>query len=266
MPGETQGRVRRTMLEAGGYWRPLAAVARLLEELGELSELLARTAAAHDELAGELADLWIITAALADQYLAEVPEPTSAAPPGDGADALEPLAAAVAAAGEIARVVNYYDGPKTPRALAALPTLAVAVPSFHRRLGLLAGSSGVDLATAVARKLDLVHATDMERFGPTRSDPSTAPVLDRLRAAEPETIALRLWGAPESDAAHALGAFLKACGPERLDAFVVEGELPGGLDPERGLDPEGGGVSVERRGGFLLLRRRMLSRPGDDPA
>ena len=37
--GAGQQLVRATMIAAGGYWRPLAAVARLLEELAELSEL-----------------------------------------------------------------------------------------------------------------------------------------------------------------------------------------------------------------------------------
>ncbi len=57
------------MLAAGGYWRPLAAVARLLEELGELSELLFVGDEPAGGIAGELADLWIITTALADQFL-----------------------------------------------------------------------------------------------------------------------------------------------------------------------------------------------------
>src|SRR5258708_2069073 len=112
MADTTQQRVRRTMLDAGGYWRPLAAVARLLEELGELAELLGgETGAGYEqaELRGELADLWIITAALADQFLARVEEPASGAP---GERSVQPL---LPSAAEIARVVNYYDGPKTPR-------------------------------------------------------------------------------------------------------------------------------------------------------
>ncbi|MHB8532494.1 MAG: nucleoside triphosphate pyrophosphohydrolase family protein [Solirubrobacteraceae bacterium] len=283
MPGQTQLRVRRTMLDAGGYWRPLAAVARLLEELGELSELLVRPDSPQQELAAELADLWIITAALADQYLAEVPEPGSSISP---ADALGALAGAVSAAGEIAPGVNYYDGPKTPRTLAALPTLAAAVAGFHDRLGLLAGSRAVDLAAAVDAKLDTVRARDMRRFGRERSDPSTAPVLDRLRTAEPDTTRLRLWGAPETDPTHALRAFLRAAGPERFDAFVVErdpAQAPDALGVEE--DPPGARdtlavakelpaalaafaeeVEAERRGTFLLLRRCALPRPGDDLA
>lgn len=122
MTGESsQQLVRATLAHVGGYWRPLAAVARLLEELGELAELLQGTAQERAELASELADLWIITTAVADQFLGEVAEPGSR-PPGargsqdddartaDAPDAqLRPL---VVAAAQIARIVNYYDGPK----------------------------------------------------------------------------------------------------------------------------------------------------------
>lgn len=271
MAGATQSRVRQTMLDAGGYWRPLAAVARLLEELGELAELLAEPSPATDALGGELADLWIITAALADQYLVEVPEPGT----GVGGAVTErgssaragvdhALAALIAAAGAIARIVNYYDGPKTPRRLAELPALATAVPDFHDQLARLAGALGIDLAKAVDAKLEVIHATDMQRFSHETRDPRTAPILARLRAAEPATEQLRLWGAPSTDPAHSLRSFLRACGPERLDAYVIEEPLLAALGPERL------GLAVERRGGFLLLRGRgrghgrMLAGPGDD--
>src|SRR5947209_7312422 len=116
-PSGAQRLVRETMIAAGGYWRPLAAVARLLEELGELSELLYSGGEAPDGLPEELADLWIITAALADQFLAEVDEP------GEVAAAEVDLGALVAAAGPVARVVNHYDGPKVPRSGEPMPTV-----------------------------------------------------------------------------------------------------------------------------------------------
>lgn len=226
------------MLQAGGYWRPLAAVARLLEELGELTELLAGRASPcggtppREELAGELADLWIITTALADQYLASVPEPASAG--REDATAL----ALVTAAGPIGRVVNHYDGPKTPRAGSAMPSLGEAIAAFHAELGGLAGALEVDLADAVADKLATIRARgDLTRFARSGHDPSTAAVLGRYRAAAQRQRAgdgeARLWGGPEwaqgGVGANApaispwLTAFAKAARPERLEGFLIAG-------------------------------------------
>jgi NTP pyrophosphatase (non-canonical NTP hydrolase) len=84
----TRERVRAAMRQVGGYWRPLAAVARLQEELGELAELLMTCtpdieqhaadlaerwpSELAEQCASELADLWIISTALADQFLGAV--------------------------------------------------------------------------------------------------------------------------------------------------------------------------------------------------
>jgi hypothetical protein len=233
--GSAQRRVRETMIAAGGYWRPLAAVARLLEELGELAELLSTEPGSPDPaaVAGELADLWIITAALGDQFLAELPEP------GAGAAGPDPsFEALVTAAGPIARVVNHYDGPKVPRAGTAMPSLHGAVEDFQATLGSLAAARDVELGAAVGAKLEhLRERGDIERFGRDGFDPSTAAVLARV---ERRALPPRLWGAPdpapgadgESCArtiAGSLTMFAKAARAERLEGFVVEGPDPPGL-------------------------------------
>jgi hypothetical protein len=223
--GASQRLVRATMIEAGGYWRPLAAVARLLEELAELAEQLD---APGEELAAELADLWIITTALADQFLGEVPEP------GAVAEGAPTGAALLAAAGPIARVVNHYDGPKVPRAGVPMPSLQSAVAGFHAALGAVARQHSVDLGAAVAAKIERIHARgDIERFERDGFDPSTAPVLGRIAASDlAPALGDRLWGAPEpvagdSTAARATAArpaltiFAKAARAEHLDGFVI---------------------------------------------
>jgi hypothetical protein len=230
--GSLQGAVRETMIAAGGYWRPLAAVARLLEELGELAEILA-TGAPREEASAELADLWIITTALADQFLARSSDPAG------GAEAVADLGVLVAAAAPIARVVNHYDGPKVPRSGEPMPTLHGSIAAFHDALDGFATSREIDLAASVRAKIERIHARgDIERFGPgDRTDPSTAPVLAFARAGAgglPE----RLWGAPEpapgeqtaSGRARAarvpLTIFAKAARAERLDAFLIAGPTP----------------------------------------
>lgn len=253
--GPSQQLVRATIAGVGGYWRPLAAVARLLEELGELAELLQGSerdrGESRSELESELADLWIITTALADQFLGDVAEPGSQSHAAagrsnaaqvdvaDGETArAETLPALVAAAGQIARIVNYYDGPKTPRSLAGWPSLSDSVAEFHTRLATVADAHGVDLAAAVAEKLDAIPARDSERFARSEHDPSTAPCLERFRliATTPwgaDVERARLWGGPtwssQPPAANVaaivptLVAFTRAALPERLDGYVVEG-------------------------------------------
>ena len=254
------------MVAAGGYWRPLAAVARLLEELGELSELLFSGAEAPDGLGGELADLWIITTALADQFLAEVEEP------GHGSEATIDLGALVAAAGPIARVVNHYDGPKVPRPGEPMPTLQGSVAGFHMALSAFASTHRIDLAAAVREKLEHIHARgDIERFGREGFDPSTAPVLG---APLPAEVPQRLWGAPEPEehpttAAHRaalarepLTMFAKAAAAECLEGFVIAGPPRlaqagraawlGALVAE--LDPAGAPARFELAGAALAAR------------
>jgi hypothetical protein len=227
--GVTQQRVRATIALLGGYWRPLAALARLLEELGELAELLADPGPPAVELAAELADLWIISAALADQFLGEVAEPGSdpARMPAVG----EPLAGLVLAAGPIARIVNYYDGPKAPRSVEGWPSLSDAVAGFHRALAAVARVHHVDLGAAVGEKLDAIARRDSGRFQQGWQDPSTAACVARFGS--PETGSTRLWGAPAwsqrsvscgaAPIVAALISFTRAAARERLDAYVIPG-------------------------------------------
>jgi hypothetical protein len=222
--GSIQSLVRQTMLGAGGYWRPLAAVARLLEELGELGELLDGSDPPPAELSSELADLWIITTALADQFLAPVAEP-SEHQSGGGAPS---IAALLEAAGPIARIVNHYDGPKLPRAGTEMPSLAEAVHVFHGVLARLAAGHGVELDRAIREKIEAIHRRgDMQRFARSGHDPSTAGVLKRLPSRDE-----RLWGAPDwpqgrtseeqaRELAPSLLSFAKAARAERLEGYAI---------------------------------------------
>ncbi len=220
------------MLDAGGYWRPLAAVARLLEELGELVELLVEERVSEGALASELADLWIITTALADQYRIAIGDPQGPVPL---LDAPRSAAGLLITAGQIARVVNFYDGPKLPRSPGDLPSLTEAIGAFHGELELLCGTLRVDLAHAVSEKFAVIHGRDMKRFAREDSDPSTAAVLARL---PPSVAGRRLWGGPAArpgaggrdlaqELAPSLLAFTRAARAEGLEGYVIA--LPGEL-------------------------------------
>lgn len=234
--GIAQQRVRATIGQLGGYWRPLAAVARLLEELGELASEQLPASAATAAAALELADLWIITTALADQFLVGVSEPGAMASSAAhmGAPDLEPL---VAAAGQIARVVNYYDGPNVPRDLQQLPTLKSAVVDFHHELATCARAWSIDLEAVVHQKLDTIAARDSGRFARSYDDPSMQPCIEQFRSIGAEIpglnlVTVRLWGAcvcsPEtagslSNLASSLRTFSRAAAREQLEGYVIAG-------------------------------------------
>jgi hypothetical protein len=232
----TRERVRAAIGQVGGYWRPLAAVARLQEELGELAELCVSSTSHAERCASELADLWIITTALADQFLGRVAEPGSYArrPPASR----DRLGGLVAAAGRIARIVNHYDGPKTPRTFDGWISLSDAVAEFHRALADSAHAHDIDLAVAVAAKLDAIPTLDAGRFRAGEHDPSTAASLQRFRAIRaasscPEAERERLWGSPEWSSKSfesnvdaivvGLSSFTKAAAWERLDGYLISG-------------------------------------------
>jgi len=229
--------VRATILDLGGYWRPAAGVVRLLEELAELAELLL-TSAAGDALSAELADVWIITTAVADQFLGEVAEPGADERRSSGASGS--LAELITAAGPIARIVNYYDGPKTPRSVEGWPSLNDATAELHRALAAFARVHDVDLATAVEGKLDVISGRDSGRFERVAPDPSTAASVEAFRASEAampgtEKAGARLWGAPAWSDQHfaanvdaivpELKSFARAARRERFDGYVIAGPM-----------------------------------------
>jgi hypothetical protein len=217
----------------GGYWRPANGVVRLLEELGELGELIQSysTGPPDGQLAEEFADVWIITTCTANQFNIDLE-----IRPGNGVAARKGISALLPYAGIIARIVNYYDGPKTPRSVADWPTLGLAIETFQAELRLLADHLGVDINSAIDAKVDRTPMRDAGRFT-VSYDPSTAKVLSRfskLRHMSPCTFAERakLWGSPDWREDRSvewnvemispyLAIFAKAAEREGLDGFVV---------------------------------------------
>ena len=258
VPANLQARVHAMVQNIGGYWRPVNAVARLLEELAELGRELTTAGGdgGHEELSGEFADVWIISTCLANQFnvvLADGTDGTDGTDGSDGSDGTSnPGPAAERAAdgeaggfvrlvedaGRIARVVNYYDGPKNPRSLDGFPTLTGAIKTFHRTLRTLAASSGVDLDAAVDSKVTAAGERDRGRFA-LSYDPSTADslrafraLLDRAQRRPSGVRKTRLWGAPTWDGHLTvehnvdqiipfLTCFAKAAERENLDGFVI---------------------------------------------
>jgi hypothetical protein len=173
-------------------------------------------------------------------------------------------------------VVNYYDGPKTPRSTSDLPSLKEGIPRFHYALSVLAGTLGIDLDKAVGEKIEVIHGRDMERFEREDSDPSTAASLALLRdspavAGDP-ALDLRLWGAPAwrggsvSEAAVAmlpsLVSFAKAAGPEDLQGYLIAGPSTKGMAQPYWLEALVDAL-VPELGGFELRARALPCAPED---
>lgn len=231
-----QRQVHAMIQNVGGYWRPVNAVARLLEELGELCELLisADLETNGERLPNEFADLWIISTCLANQFNVTLTDHT----PTDHCSGNEAagIAHLVRHAGRIARIVNYYDGPKSPRSLDGFPTLSAAILEFQAALQLLAVRNGIDIDAAVLSKIASAEVRDRGRFA-VSYDPSTADSLCTFQAVREATQCIfsgnaRLWGAPAWDGLLSiehnvdliipfLTCFAKAAELESLDGFVI---------------------------------------------
>jgi len=219
----------------GGYWRPIAGVTRVMEELGELSEETESAGAEGDTagIANELADLWIISTAVANLFNIEV-EPFASRP---GHQPRRELGRLVQHAGRMARIVNYYDGPKTPRSFEGWATLASVIRDFQAEVYLLAHAYELSLDQAIDRKISRTVHLDRGRFS-TGFNPSTSKTLEHFEQVRadsrcPFASTARLWGGPQWNTGKPIGynvdtqmpyliTFAKAAVPEGLDGFVIE--------------------------------------------
>lgn len=237
---ELQEAVHSVVTQVGGYWQPLAGTARLLEEIGEVTETLGEDGSNPESsrLEEELADLWIITTIIANQFGVYVEQPpnTDSAGPFSGDNRFRQIVNLLTSAGSIARAINHYDGPKKPRSFQNWIPLQVSIPNLLDSAAQLASCCGVDLAKAIHSKLGSIPTQDSNRFSPS-CDPSTSVVLgdfqDVCQSTRcPFADSATLWGATDwndsrsfreniSDIAPIFRSFCKAAAHEPLDGFVI---------------------------------------------
>lgn len=261
---ELQLAVDDLVLGIGGYWRPLSALARLLEEVGELA--VALEGGDRDAVLWELADVVVVSTTVANQYCADLDEHRAPARPVAGtvtsASASASVAALTAAAGMVARILNDYEGDKRVKAGEVLPTLGAAVARLHGEVAAVAAALALPLAGAVHDALTRSAARDAARFE-RRCDPIHAPAVLRWAAANgdaaPTFLDRRAWGGPAwvdqrsldwnlARQAVPLAPFLRARGRERVRAYVVELPADGDIDPvvaTRGMAAELGGELLD---------------------
>ena len=165
--------------------------------------------------------MWIITTALADQFLGAVAEPGSLEKPASSGTPGDQHGALVVCGGQIARIVNYYDGPKTPRSLDGWPSLSDAVAGLHLALGRVAHAHGVELGAAVADKLRAITVRDSRRFARAEHDPSTAPCLELSAQQQRTRGTRRSGGAPVGRTGVVRAAARRERGRDRAHAQLV---------------------------------------------
>lgn len=159
--------VDSTIRAQGGYWRAMSAVARLLEECGEVAD-----AKSHCDFTEECADIIIVSTCIANQLNVSLAE---------GYDAIGlpvhldvPVqrdldlgyCAMVAAAGHVARAVNAAVGDKPMRPGSEPINLSEAIARLHESAAALAPGRTPPIRHVVQAKLELVKVRDAGRFSP----------------------------------------------------------------------------------------------------
>ena len=245
-----QSEVDKAVRKVGGYWRPLSALARLQEEIGELAEELIRFRNDGSKitlLGGELADLFVITTCIANQYCANLQREygiLGSTPFQEKEAELESqdvntfLYRLLIKAGELSRVLNHLEGDKVAKKGATLPRAAQRIAEFHNILGDFSNHLGISLSDNVQTVLDRSKERDARRFS-TYSDPITEETLDRFQQAiitKTQCVyasSAKVWGGKTWNPSRAmkenvennlayLRRFIKVSVAEQLDGFVIE--------------------------------------------
>ncbi|PPK42628.1 MazG-like nucleotide pyrophosphohydrolase family protein [Trinickia symbiotica] len=254
-----QFEVRDTVLTLGGYWRPLSAVARLLEELGEIGEILTNDDLDLNSLNMELADVFIIATCIADQYCANLARSyrhldfdvsEAALSHACPATLRITLSRLIDRAGHLARLINHLEGDKPIKKTETVSNVEAEVTRIHATLLHVTTLIGHDLFRAVRDALEASARRDCNRFS-VCWDPSTATSLIRFRQVIrvtpcPFSERARVWGAPDYDnsksihqnafaISNVLARFCRVAPYEGLDGYVIELNEPSQINDVRSL-------------------------------
>ncbi|GBF10911.1 hypothetical protein [Tepidibacillus sp. HK-1] len=234
-----QQKVDQTVRVLGGYWRPLSGLARVIEELGELAELFMQEEMDREDLGGELADLFVITASVGNQYCMDLNEEFSlmaypieieelykqAQPVSSKVDGVMSL---LTRAGQIARILNHYEGDKKKKLTEKKCRLGEEIAKFNVDLIKLANHYDIPLFYYVDQILDRDVVRDKNRFDITH-DPTTEPSLDHFREltkGTPYESLKKVWGSYEWDESKKLEENLRNSLPT-LERFIKVSESEG---------------------------------------
>lgn len=168
MPEEIdpQRRIDTAIRQLGGYWPPLAGLARILEELAELA-----SAQSQRDRSYEAVDCVVAAMAVANQYAVKIYGGQGLTISGGERDAL-------IAAGQIARMVNRIEGSKPPKPVEeGTPSLEKVFSILLGALATTVGTTTSEIIQAAAFAAESNAERDLGRFAP-RVDAVTADSRD----------------------------------------------------------------------------------------
>ena len=214
----------------GGYWPPEFGLARLFEEIAELYSCIYFH---KGNLSEELADIFIISTCLANQYCSKLSINCSGIPSNEISDNLNNL---VIITGEISRTISYYEGLKTPKKTDKIETIENLISKLHQIIFNICDLKKINIFQLVVKKILKANARDANRFS-KNYDPSNALSVSTFKIIQNNIPCVyakksKVWGAsdwnPESNVLAnslkiypALKRFTKICSHENLDVFVI---------------------------------------------
>ncbi|MFC4680288.1 MazG nucleotide pyrophosphohydrolase domain-containing protein [Exiguobacterium aestuarii] len=219
---EIQQKIDAMILHLGGYWRPLSGLARLLEEVGEVGGALRKGTA--DELKEELLDVLVISTCLANQYAISLQQPEV----NGGEVTKEQLYfQIVEEAGEVARILNAYEGDKKLKPNRQGESLQLHIEQLQRAVISLGEQCNFELFDSLYALIDEKSTRDFGRFDHTPDPITEDSVRSYLKYQSG-----RYWGGIEPKPFEAIGRyirreshllrFLKIAPFEGLDGFVIK--------------------------------------------
>lgn len=252
---EVQQKINTMILHLGGYWRPLSGLARLLEEVGEVGGALRKDA--QDELKEELLDVLVISTCLANQYAIALQQPEAEV--GETKEKL--YFQIVEEAGEVARILNAYEGDKKLKRNRQGQSLQHHIEQLQRAVLSLAAIHHLNLFDSLFALIEEKSARDFGRF-----DHTPDPITESSVRAYQMHQSGRYWGGVPVksferfdryiEREQHIERFYRIAGIEGLDGFVIQQKRDGLILPSTLPVQEGFITAYEQYGSetFLVIR------------
>lgn len=219
---EVQQKIDTMILHLGGYWRPLSGLARLLEEVGEVGGAMRKGTA--DELQEELLDVLVISTCLANQYAITLSQPIVSTRKETRKELYFQI---VEEAGEVARILNAYEGDKKLKANRQGESLQLHIEQLQSAVISLGERCDYDLFDSLYALIEDKSKRDFGRFDHTPDPISEESVRSYLKYQSG-----RYWGGIDPKPFETIDRyirreshllrFLKIAPYEGLDGFVIK--------------------------------------------
>lgn len=238
---DLQSKVNEHVISLGGYWKPEFALARLFEELGELSSITDFDYF-HSDLALELADIFIISTCIANQYSSNLFKSYREINLSISDINLSEYKYEVhfrnliSISGEISRLINCYEGPKKLKPDEQISNIEQLVAKLHEQIFMISSLFNINLTDNVLAKLKISAERDKGRFD-VSFDPSCGISLNLFKRIQhksccPYSNISKLWGSPKwnlkndilnniNELIPSLNRFVKVSANEQLDGYVI---------------------------------------------